>query len=87
MSFAQKWVSCRQPVVGSGFLIESATLCLLIGAFSLSAFKGILGRYVFIAILTWFSQLVMDFFFVLFVFPVVVSWFSSVLCLCSLLGL
>ena len=72
VSFAPKWGSCGQPVVGSGFLIKSGTLCLLIGAFSLSTFNGIIGRYAFIAILTLFSQLVLDFLFVLFVFPVVV---------------
>ena len=34
VSFVLKWVSCRQHVVGSCFIIQSVTLCLLIKAFS-----------------------------------------------------
>ena len=34
VSFVLKWVSCRQHVVGSCFIIQSITLCLLIKAFS-----------------------------------------------------
>ena len=36
---------------GSSFLIHSAILCLLIGAFNPLTFKVIIGRYLFIAIL------------------------------------
>lgn len=34
MSFALKWFSCRQHLVGLCFIIQSGTGCLLIGAFS-----------------------------------------------------
>ena len=33
-SFVLRWVSCRQHMCGSCFLIHSAILCLLIGAFN-----------------------------------------------------
>ena len=39
VSFTLKWVSCRQHIVCSCFIIQSATLCLLISAFSPLAFK------------------------------------------------
>ena len=51
-SFVLRWVSCRQHMCGSCFLIHSATLCLLIGAFNPFTFKVIIDRYLFIAILT-----------------------------------
>ena len=34
MSFVLRWISCRQHMSGSCFLIHLATLCLLIGAFN-----------------------------------------------------
>ena len=43
--------SCRQPVCGICFCVESATLCLLIEAFIPCIFKVITGRYIFTAIL------------------------------------
>ena len=44
-----RWVSCRQHMCGSCFLIHSAILCLLIGAFNPFTFKVIIDRYLFIA--------------------------------------
>ena len=47
-SFVLRWVSCRQHMCGSCFLIHSAILCLLIGAFNPFTFKVIIDRYLFI---------------------------------------
>ena len=41
--------SCRQHIYGSCFVIHSAILCFLIGAFNPFMFKVIIDRYVFIA--------------------------------------
>ena len=49
-SFVLRWVSCRQHMCRSSFLIHSATLCLLIGAFNPFTFKSIIYKYLFIAI-------------------------------------
>ena len=49
-SFVLRWVSCRQHMCGSYFLICSATLYLLNGAYNLFTFKVIIDRYLFIAI-------------------------------------
>ena len=46
ISFVLRWVSCRQHIWGSCFLIHSGTLCLLIGAFN--PFKVIIDRYLFV---------------------------------------
>ena len=43
-SFVLRWVSCRQHMRGSCFLIDSAILCLLIGAFNPFTFKVIISR-------------------------------------------
>ena len=43
-SFVLRWVSCRQHMCGSCFLIHSAILCLLIGAFNPFTFKVIIDR-------------------------------------------
>ena len=43
-SFVLRWVSCRQNMCGSCFLIHSAILCLLIGAFNPFTFKVIIDR-------------------------------------------
>ena len=51
MSFVLRWVSCRQHMCRSCFLIHLATLCLLIGAFNPVMFKVIIERYLLIAIL------------------------------------
>ena len=51
MSLGLKWVSCRRHIDGSCFFIHSATLCLLIGAFSTFIFKLSIDRYVLTAIL------------------------------------
>ena len=48
-SFVLRRVSCRQHMCGSGFVIHSAILCLLIGAFNPFMFKVIIDRYLFIA--------------------------------------
>ena len=65
------WVSCRQNIVFF-FIIQSATLCLLIGTFSALTFQVISGKYAFIATLfsCWFyvSPLFLSFFFFFFVF-------------------
>ena len=47
--FVLMWVSCRQHVCGSCFLIHSAILCLLIGAFNPFMFKVIIDSSLFIA--------------------------------------
>ena len=47
-SFVLRWVSCRQHICRSCFLIHSATLCLLIGAFN--PFKIIIDKYLVVAI-------------------------------------
>ena len=45
-SFVLRWVSWRQHIYGSYFLISPATLCLLIGAFNPFTFKAIIvGTY------------------------------------------
>ena len=51
VSFVLRWVSCRQKIQCFWFFIQSATLCLLIEAFSPLTFKVIIDRYLFIAIL------------------------------------
>ena len=48
-SFVLRWVSCRQHMCGSCFLIHSALLCLLIRAFNPFTFKVIIDRKLFIA--------------------------------------
>ena len=68
VSFVLRWVSCSQHVVSSCFLIQSATLCLLIGAFSPLTFKVIIDKYVFIAILNLVFLLIICFSFVPFFF-------------------
>ena len=49
-SFVLRWVSCRQHMCGSCFLIHSAILCLLIGAFNPFKFQVIINIYLSIAI-------------------------------------
>ena len=61
-------VSCRQHIVGSCFFIQSATLCLLNGAFSPLKFKVITDEYVFIAILNFVFKLILCFLFIPFLF-------------------
>ena len=48
--FGLKWVSCKQHIDGSCFLIHSVTLCLLIGALSPLTFRVSTERCEFIAI-------------------------------------
>ena len=48
-SFVLRWVSCRQHMYKSHFLIQPATLCPLIGALNPFTFKVIMHRYLFIA--------------------------------------
>ena len=46
-----KWISCKQHIDGSYFLIHSVTLCLLIGALSPLTFRVSTERFEFIAIM------------------------------------
>jgi hypothetical protein len=46
-----KWVSCRQQIVESSFLIQFANRCLLMGEFSLLAFSVSIDRYVVIPVM------------------------------------
>ena len=48
-SFVLRWVSCRQHMCGSCFLIHSGILCLVIGSFNPFTFKVIFDVYLFIA--------------------------------------
>ena len=64
VSFVLSWVSCRQHTVGSCFFLQPATLCLLLGAFSPLAFKAIIDKCVFIALLNLVFQLTLRFSFV-----------------------
>ena len=50
VSLGLKWVSYRQHIFGSFFLIHSASLCLLVGAFNPFTFEVIIVIYVPIAI-------------------------------------
>ena len=50
ISLGLKWVSCRQHIHGSYFCIHSASLCLLVRAFSTFTFKVIIDIYALIAI-------------------------------------
>ena len=49
VSLGLKWVSCKQHIGESYFLIHSVTLCLLIGALSPLTFTVSTERYEFIA--------------------------------------
>ena len=51
VSLSLKWVSCKQHIDGSCFLIHSVTLCLLIGALSPLPFRVSTESYEFIAIM------------------------------------
>ena len=82
VSFALRWVSCRQDIIGSCFFIQSATLCLLIGAFSPLTFKVTPDNHVFIAILNLVFQLIL---FLLCSFLFLVGWFPFNLCSCTFL--
>ena len=53
MSFGLKWVSCKQHMYRSFFVIHSATVCLLIGTLNPFAFKVIINWYVAIYILLY----------------------------------
>ena len=50
MSLGLKWVSCKQHMYRSCFCINSANLCLLVGALNTFTFKVIIDIYVPIAI-------------------------------------
>ena len=79
VSFALRWISYRQQIEGFCFFIQSAILCLLIGALSPLTFKVIIDRYVFIAILNLVFQLILCFSFLLFFGGV--GWFPFISCL------
>ena len=51
VSLGLKWVSYKQHIDGSCFLIHSVTLCLLIGALSPLTFRVSTERYEFVAIM------------------------------------
>ena len=51
VSLGLKWVSCKQHIDGSCFLIHFVTLCLLIGALSPLMFRVSTERYELIAIM------------------------------------
>ena len=83
-----KWVSCKQHMNGSCYFIQTATLYLLIGAFSPLTFKVIMDSYVLIAIFNLFTVCFhsSSLFFHLPLGPaLVVWWFSLVECLCFFL--
>ena len=67
VSFALRWVSCRQYIVGSCVFLQATTLCLSTGAFSPFTYKVIIDKYVFIAILNFVFQLILCFYFIPFV--------------------
>ena len=78
VSFALRWVSCRQQIEGFCFFIKYVTLCLLIGAFSPLTFKVITDRWLFIAILNLVIQLILWFSVLPFVFWLDGLWLFSV---------
>ena len=51
VSLGLKWVSCKQHIDGSCFLIHSVTLCLLIGALSPLTFRVSTEKSEFIALM------------------------------------
>ena len=78
-----KGIICRQHIIRSCFLIQSATLYLSIGAFSPLTFKVIIDRYVFIAFLNLVFQVIICCFFVPFFFNFCFSflvWWISFVC-------
>ena len=60
VSLGLRWLSCRLHIYGSCFYIQSASLCLLLGAFNPFTFKVIIDIYVPIAIFlivwVWFCR-------------------------------
>nr|KAF6477923.1 hypothetical protein HJG59_010818 [Molossus molossus] len=52
-SFVVTWVSCKKHISESCFFIQSATLCLFMGAFNPFTFKVIIDMYLFIAIFVY----------------------------------
>ena len=67
-----KWISYRQHIYGSCFCIHSASLCLLVGAFSPFTFKVIIFTYGLIAIFLIALGLFLEVFF--FSFPFLFSY-------------
>ena len=82
-----RWGYCKQHNVGSCFHIQSASLCLLIGAFSPLTVKGIIDKS--FATVNFVVQLILCFSFIPFTFFVclfvLAGWFPFILCLCPLL--
>ena len=58
MSLGLKWVSCKQDIDGSCFLIHSVTLCLLIGALSPLTFRVLKDEFIAIMMLVELEFLV-----------------------------
>ena len=60
VSWGLKCVSCRQHIYGSCFCIHSASLCLLVGAFTPFTFKVIIDIYIpitiFLVVWGWFCR-------------------------------
>ena len=52
VSLGLKWVSCKQHIDGSCFLIHSVTLCLLIGVLRPLMFRVSIERYELIDIIS-----------------------------------
>ena len=93
MSLHLKWISSKQHIYGSCFCIHSATLCLLIAAFSPFTCK-VIGRNVLIAVVLIIWGLFLLFFFVpFFLFALlpydlmisVIFGFFFLLCVCIIL--
>ena len=68
VSFILKCVICRQRILGFCFIIQSATICHLTGAFSPLTFEVIIDICLFISILNLSFQLILYFFTLLFLF-------------------
>ena len=69
VSLDLRWVSCRQRIHRTWFYIPSASLCLLIGAFSLFTDKVIFSKHALITILLIVLNLfLVSLFFLLFLF-------------------
>ena len=72
VSFALKSVSRRRHSADSCFIVQSATVCLLIGAFNPLIFKVIVDKYILYCHFTLVFRLILHFFFV----PFFLLWFN-----------
>lgn len=83
VSFTLKWVSYRQHIIGSCFIIQPATLFLLIRTFSPLTFKVGIDSFYLFAILNLVFLLILYFFFVAFSFFFLL-WYNGFLLYCAL---